>query len=202
MAEQITRGYFEITKELFFATKDEKGKTVKSALDQYAKVRHTQYELQLWLYHGVPLGQIDRGCKAYFAERFLMGREIRKVDAKTLDAAFERLNHAVKDGCHGRCVRLMEEMNRYLASVNLPLVKIEEFLNYMTFNYRTRLDAYGYPRKEPGYSFEIRDFVDEFYRGLFREELKHLEKQRRVMAMQDILKMILYRLDHSKILKK
>ena len=73
----------------------------KSALDQYAKVRHTQYEMRLWRYHGVPLSQIDSKAKAYFAERFLLGQEIRKVDGKTLDSAFKKLDHAVKDGAMG-----------------------------------------------------------------------------------------------------
>ena len=201
MTEQITRGFFEITRELFFASKDEKGKPVKSALDQYAKVRHTQYEMQLWRYHGVPLSQIDSKAKAYFAERFLLGQEIRKVDGKTLDSAFKKLDHAVKDGCHGRCARLMEELNQCLKEMGLKPAKVEEFLDYMTFNYHTRDDGYGYPRKDPEYGFEIHDFVDEYYRGLFREELKFLEKQHRVMALQDILQTILFRLGRSKILK-
>ncbi|MBQ3296557.1 hypothetical protein IJH01_00280 [Candidatus Saccharibacteria bacterium] len=202
MTEQITRGYFEITRELFFVGKDEKGKTTKSALEQYAKVRHTQYELSLWRYHGVPLGQVNSGAKTYFSEKFLHGSSIREVDSKALDAAFEKLGHAVKDGCHGRCARLMEELNACLGSQGLKTVKVEEFLDFLTFNYRTRDDEYGYPLKEPGYSFEIRDFVDEYYREQFREELKHLEKSRRQMAMQDILKIIRFRMDNSKFLKK
>ena len=201
-SKQVTRGYFEIIRELFFATKDEKGKAAKSALEQYAKVRHTQYELNLWRFYGVPLGQVDRKAKAYFSERFLHGKGIREVDGRTRDAAFDRLDHAVKDGCHGRCVRLMEELNACLKAQGLKPVKIEEFLDFLTFNYRTRDDGYGNPVQEPGYSFDIRDFVDEYYRVRFREELQLLEKTRCQMAMQDILKLIRFKMENSKILKK
>ena len=201
-SKQVTRGYFEIIRELFFAMKDEKGKAAKSALEQYAKVRHTQYELNLWRYHGVPLGQIDGKAKAYFSEKFLHGRGIREVDSRTLDAGFERLGHAVKSGCHGRCVKLMMELNTCLEAHGLKQVKIEEFLDFLTFNYRTRDDGYGNPAREPGHSFEIRDYVDEYYRNQFREELRLLEKTRRMMAMQDILKLIRFKLENSKILKK
>ena len=205
MTEQITKGakgYFEIMHELFFAGKDEKGKAKKSALEQYAKVRRTQYELALWRYHGVPLGQIDSKAKAYFAERFLYGADIRKVDSATLDAAYERLCHAVKDGCHGRCARLAEELNVCLKGLGLDTVDVEKFLDFFTFNYHTRKDDYGYPLKEPGYSFEIRDFVDEFYRNLFREEIRFLEKQARAMSPRDVLSVINFRLRTSKVLKK
>ena len=202
MTEQITRGYFELLHELFFAGKGEDGKPMKSALDQYAKVRHTQYEMNLWRCHGVPLGQVDNGAKSYFSERFLLGREIRKSDAKTLDAAFERLDHAVKDGCHGRCARLVNELNSCTNQLGLDTVDTEKFLNFMTFNYHTRKDEYGYAKKEPGFSFEIRDFVDEFYRNLFREEVRLLEKQRRAMSLRGILSIVNFRVQNSRVLKK
>ena len=202
MTEQITRGYFEIIRELFFATKDEKGKPVKSALEQYAKVRHTKYELDLWRFHGLTLSQIDSKAKAYFSERFLNGKRILDVDNATLEAAYKRLKHAVDDGCHGRCVRLLEELNRKMRELKLEPVKIEEFLDFLTFNYRTRDDGYGYPRRDPDYGYEIRDFVDEYYRAQFREELKLLERTRRMMSMQDVLKIIRFKQGRSVILKK
>lgn len=202
MTEQITRGYFEITRELFFETKDEKGKTVMSALEQYAKVRHTQYELNLWRFHGLTLGQIDGKAKAYFSKRFLHGENILEVDNATLEAAYKKLGHAVDDGCHGRCVRLVDELNRRMGELHLAPVKVEKFLDYMTFNYRTRDDGYGYPRRDPDYGYEIRDFVDKYYRTQFCEELRLLEKTRRMMSMQDILNIIHFKQEHSVILKK
>ena len=49
---------------------------------------------------------------------------------------------------------------------------------------------------------QIIPFVDEYYRAQFREELKLLERTRRMMSMQDVLKIIRFKQGRSVILKK
>jgi hypothetical protein len=99
MAENI-RSIEEILRELF------EGRD--AALEKYALVRHVRYEMALWHDYGFPLQEVDRRTKAYFSKKFLKGARISEVDGVTLKKAFESLDHAVKDGCHGRCLRLVE----------------------------------------------------------------------------------------------
>ena len=120
MAENI-RSIEEILCELF------KGRD--AALEKYSRVRHTQYEMSLWRDYGLPLYDVDKSAKAYFSKSFLGGAKISETDGATIKKAFEKLNHAVNDGCHGRCLRLVEELNQALTALGLRTVDPEPFLD-------------------------------------------------------------------------
>ena len=51
MAENV-RSYFEILDEMFMGP--------GAALEKYAKVRFTQYEMNLWRKHRLPLKEVDK----------------------------------------------------------------------------------------------------------------------------------------------
>lgn len=180
----------EILTEMF------KGKD--SAIEKYAKVRATQYELSLWRRYHLPLSEVDKGAKAYFAQRFL-GMNINSASERELKDALERLDHAVNDGCHGRCERLVEELNGALLEMELRCVKdVQKFLDWLTFFYHTNPDFNGDIAKEPEYGFEIRIFADKENRKEFWEELQALLKQGRMMSMQDVCKLVLIKRKASK----
>lgn len=180
----------EILEEMF------KGKD--AALEKYAKVRITQYELSLWRRYGLPLSEVDKGAKAYFAQRFL-GKGITVASSKELKDALEKLDHAVNDGCHKRCERLLSELNEALKAAGLKTVKDQEkFLNWLTFNYVTNPDHYGEPTKEPQYGFEIRIFNDKENRKEFWEELQTLLKSGRMISMQNACRIVLAKRKISK----
>jgi hypothetical protein len=157
---------------------DELFKGNDAALAKYAKVRHTQYEIKLWREHGLPLKEVNKGAKFYFSKRFLNGKKIEEATEEEIKGALETLNHAVNDGCKGRCTRLVEELNDELKKYYIEPVKIQSFLDWATFSYVVRKDDFtGQPCKEPGHSFEIWDFHDEYNRKEFYEEVKRLAKK-------------------------
>ena len=138
MAENVKRGYFEVLDELFTGS--------NSALEKYAKVRLTQYEMNLWRKHHLPLKEVDKRAKRYFGVRFLgEGKRIDKATQAELSKAFESLHFAVgkdsgdpslKSGCHGRCLRLVDVLNEALIADGLdPIPDAEKFLDFFTFNY-------------------------------------------------------------------
>ena len=196
MAEDIKSTRInEILTELF------KGKD--AALEKYAKVRHVQYEMQLWRNYGLPLDQVDRSAKMYFAKRFLKDGKIFTASEKEIKDAFERLNHAVKDGCHGRCVRLIEELNEEFIKLGLePVHKIDGFLDWLTFWYNTLEDyATGGSVKEPEFSFEIRHFYDRENRKEFWAETKELLKEGKIMRLYRIAQIVLIKRKFSRTMK-
>lgn len=193
MAEKI-RSVKEILEELFVG-KD-------AALEKYAKVRHVQYELNLWHENGLPLGQVESQAKKYFSVRFLDGKNIYAVERENpelLEKALRDLDYAVKCGCHGRCSRLVKELNEELAGYKIEPVDSEKFLDWLTFCYSVRKDyCTGEPVNEPGFSFEIKDFYDDKNRKEFWKELKFLLKDGRIMSMSNVLKVVYLKRNHSK----
>lgn len=186
------RNIKEILEELF-SGKD-------AALAKYAKVRHTQYELGLTK-RGLPIYDVAPSARRYFSERFLGGENVCKVykeDRTKFDKAMEDLDHAVRDGCHGRCTRLVKELNEELAHYKIEPVDSEKFLKWLTFCYDVRKDYLGEPITEPGFSFEIRDFYDDKNRKDFWKELKNLLKDGRIMSMSDVLKIVYLKRNNSK----
>ena len=159
----------EIYNELFI------GKN--AALSKYAKVRHTQYEILLWHASGLPLSEVKKGAKLYFSKRFLNGKRIDRATEKEIEEALITLGHAVDDGCRGRCTRLVESLNEELKKYNLEPVKVQSFLDWLTFCYDVRRDEYGCDCLEPGYGFEVRDFYDDYNRKEFYDEAKRLLKK-------------------------
>ena len=181
----------EILEELF------QGKD--AALAKYAKVRHVQYELGLTK-RGLPLYDVAPSAKKYFSQRFLAGRniyDVSKNDPDTYRDALEKLDHAVHDGCHGRCTRLVKELNEELAKYKIEPVDSEKFLDWLTFCYEVRKDYMGEPMTEPGFSFEIRDFYDDRNRKEFWEETKALLKKGYIMPMGQIGKLVMIKRNHS-----
>ena len=202
MAEKLKRTYFEILNELFFGP--------SAALEKYAKVRHTQYEMELWRKHNLPLSEVDKKVKRYFTIRFLgEGKRIDKATPEELNKAFESLKYAVglpteteptlNSGCHMRCLRLVEELNDALEADGLrKLYMPERFLDLMTFSYDVLTDENGVAREEKPYDFVIRIFHDEENRKDVRAILKYCKEQNEEMSMQDIWRMVCFMRKHSK----
>ena len=204
MAENITRGYFEILDELFTGS--------NSALEKYAKVRITQYEMNLWRRHHLPLREVDKKAKRYFGVRFLgEGNRIDKAEQALLNKAFESLKFAVgKDssdpslctGCHARCLKLATELNERLKADGLETIPdLEKFLDFFTFDYEVRTDENGQAIEEKPYGFVIRVFHDAENRRDFRTILKMLRAEDLEMSMQDIWRMVNHKRRHSKKIK-
>lgn len=190
----MARSIKEILEELF------KGKD--SALGKYAKVRFVQYEIGLWHGRGVPLEVINNQAKLYFSKRFLRGVSIRTASPERIEKGLDELNHAVKDGCHGRCKRLIEELNEALKAKGLAeITQPEKFLDWLTFDYHVNRDYDGEIVKEPEYGFEIRIFHDADNRNEFWFEVQVLLKSGKIMSMQDICQIVLYKRKHSKSLE-
>lgn len=201
MAENVKRSYFEVLDELFAGP--------NSALEKYAKVRFTQYEMNLWRKHHLPLKEVDKKAKRYFGVRFLgEGLRIDKASQTVLNKAFESLHFAVgKDsgdpalltGCHARCLKLVTELNEVLKADGLePIPDAEKFLDFFTFDYEVRTDGFGQPIEEKPYGFVIRIFRDAENRNDFRSILKILRAEKREMSMQDIWRIIKFKKTHSK----
>ncbi len=184
----------EILKEMFCGC--------DAALEKYARVRKTQYELMLWRRYGLPLSEVDKGAKAYFSQRFLDGVKITSAKEEELKKALERLDHAVKDGCKGRSERLLQELNEALSERGLVTVtEPGKFLEWLTFCYHTNADHEGKAVRCPEFGYEIRIFHDKENRKEFWEELQLLLKQNRMMSMQDVCKIVLNKRKHSKLLE-
>ena len=204
MADKNLTRIEEILNELFVG-KD-------AALEKYAKVRHTYYELGvLWDKHNLPLWEVSPKAKMYFSKRFLNGKKIPDgiYDSKSgvatkeeLQKGLSDLKHAVEDGCHGRCSRLVKELNRELGTFKIEPVDSEKFLDWLTFCYSVRKDYFsGDPVIEPGFHFEVRDFYDESNREDFWYETKALLKKGEIMSMHDILVVVLLKREKTVTLK-
>ena len=183
----------EILEELFVGR--------DAALEKYAKVRHVKYELDLWRNNGLPLGLVERRAKKYFSVRFLGGQNIytaEKENPEMLEKALKDLDHAVNDGCHGRCNRLVKTLNEELACRKIDPVDSEKFLDWLTFYYDVRKDCFGNALQEPGFSFEIRDFYDDRNRREFWKELKAILKEGQITSMSDVLKIVYFKRNHLK----
>ena len=162
-------------------------------------MRRTQYELGL-AKRGLPIYDVAPSARRYFSERFLGGENVCKVykeDRTKFDKAMEDLDHAVRDGCHGRCTRLVKELNEELAHYKIEPVDSEKFLNWLTFCYDVRKDYLGEPITEPGFSFEIRYFYDDKNRKEFWEETKALLKKGYIMPMGQIGKLVMIKRNHA-----
>ena len=189
-----TRDIKVILEELF--------KGAGSALTKYAKVRMTQYEINLWRKEGMPLEWIDKSAKSYFSTRFLGGKRITNTTPAELQKACDALDHAVKDGCHGRCVKLVAELNEAFTAIGLsPIKQIDKFLDFVTFYYEVRKDEQGNAIKEKPNGFEVRVFQSDTNRKELWTELQLLMKQNRMMSIPDVSKIVLNKRHLSKSLK-
>ncbi|MBR3179982.1 hypothetical protein IKF57_00410 [Candidatus Saccharibacteria bacterium] len=162
-----------------------------AAIEKYARVRHTQWEMNLWYKYGLPLKEVDGVAKNYFGKRFLNGVGINSATKEELAEAFERLAHAVKDGCHGRCFNLVVELNAALGKLGIDMISNpEQFLDWLTFDYETKPDDWGNPAVEKPYGFEIRIFHDAENRKDFWNELLPLLKVGKVLSMTDTFRFV------------
>lgn len=202
MAEQLTRGYFDIVDELFLM-KD-------SAIDKFAKVRFTEYEMNLWRKYGYSLSEVSLKARKYFEKRFLGGTSISNATEEELEKAFLNLGYAVGSvvspegetelsGCRKRCLRLMNELNDCLKSLGLrTMTDPERLLDWLTFEYDTVKNGFGLPIKDRG--VEIRVFQNDQNLKEFKSELKELKKKNRALSMHDILRIITIRREKSVLL--
>ena len=184
MTEKVeTREIKEILEEMF--------KGSNAALAKYARVRKTQYEIGLYR-SGMPLTEVDLASRKYFSKSFLKGVNIMVATPEQITEGQKSLGYAVSDGCHGRCMRLVEELNRALAKLGLKTVsQPEKFLDWLTYSYEVKTDHNGNPvREQPG-GFEVRIFHSDENRTEFWRELQALLKQNRMMSMQDVVKIVL-----------
>ena len=191
MADKNLTRSEEILNELFVGR--------DAALEKYAKVQHTLYEIDLWKEHKLPLREVSPKAKMYFSKRFLEGKKIPdglnlpgEATVEEFEKAYDSLKHAVEDGCPKRCSRLVKALNEELAVYKIEPVDSEKFLKWLTFCYDVRKDYYsGEPVMEPGFHFEIRDFYDDRNRKEFWTETKALLKEGKIMSMHDILVIVL-----------
>lgn len=190
MAENI-RGINEILDELFKGKRD-------SAMAKLQKVSHTYCQMCLWCDHRVPLSDIDKDVKSYFSRRFLDGCRIDQAEEKTLREGFKRLDHAVHDGCRGRCHRLVVELNQAFAEVGLsPVEDIDKFLDWLTCSPRFLLDHDGNPRREkPEGTIMLPVFDDERNLEEFRAELQRLQKEGKMASLHDIATLVVWKRKH------
>lgn len=182
MAERTIK---DVLEELF------KGRD--AAIEKYAKVRHTLYEMNLWYRYGLPLKDVPKNVKGYFSERFLGGKKINETTEMERAEAFKRLGHAVSDGCKLRCERLVNELNQQLEELGLMTVKDPtQFLDWLTFDYDVNRDFEGELVVERPFGFEIRLFKDERNRKEFWGEIQLLlYTYGKMKSMQDIARMVL-----------
>lgn len=179
----------QILEELF--------KGSNAALVKYARVRKTKYEIDLWQ-SGMPITEVSPEAKKCFSKSFLKGISIRLATPEQISNGRKDLGYAVSDGCHGRCTRLVEELNCALSKLGLQQIsQIDKFLDWLTFSYEVKTDYDGRPvREQPG-NFEVRIFHSEENRKEFWFELQALLKQGKMMSMQDVAKIVLHRRHHS-----
>lgn len=200
-SKNIVRSIEEILEELFVkkeVVKKNGGKKKEdAALLKYARVRHTQYEMELWLKYECP---IDRAAKRHFSKSFLGGKKLKNCSQAEIDEGMKALDHAVKDGCHGRCKRLVEELNMAFEEKSIePLQNIDAFLDFMTFEYTTRKDDYtGGTVCEPGYGFEVRLFHDTKIRKAFWKEVKSLLSDGIMLPLNRICQIVQIKRNHAK----
>lgn len=204
MAEQIkNREYEDILKELF-------GGGEEAALAKLAKVRRTEYEMNLWRKHNLPLSEIPGKYRMYFRRRFLNSVSIEKATQKELDEAFYRLRCAVgmqvnaggeHTGCYMRCLRLVGELNSALARNRLKTVEPGAFLDWLTFDFTVPTGLGGEVIEEKGKGFEIRIFHSDDNRKEFWAELQKIMREHRRMSMQGVVKIVLVKRKESIILE-
>lgn len=186
------KGYLELVKEAFLE-KD-------CAIRKCAKVRHTYYEIGLWLNKGYPISEIGKAEKKYFAERFLGGtkEKLDKMDRATITEAYKKLGYAV-EATQKRSLGLIEKMNQTTVDAGLKGInsaKLEIFLDWLTFYYETKHDYLGFEERE--YGAEVRVFFDESNRNQFIDELKIVTKQNRIISLLDVARIAKYRTKYSK----
>lgn len=169
-----------------------------AAISKYAKVRMVQYEMERWRNYGLPLAEVDGAAKVYFSKRFLVNGRIDKATESDLSDAFEKLGHAVKDGCAGRCTRLVIELNKALDALGLDMIgSVDKFLDWLTFDYETRYDIFGEPILEKPYGFPVREFKSDQNRKEFWAETAALLKSKRMMSVQNIIQIVLHKRNKS-----
>ena len=155
--------------------------------------------MNLWRQLHLPLSEVGATEKRYFSTRFLHGTKIDKASKEDLEKAFDELEHAVGDGCKGRCQRLVDELNEALCELGLAEVQQpQNFLKWLVNDYEVKRDDNDQVVIEKPYGFEIRIFHDAENRKEFWAEAQALLKSDRMMSMQDICKVVLHKRRHSK----
>ena len=183
MAEEL-RGIREIYEELF--------KGPHAALLTYKNMRQVQREMKLYRDYGYPLSMVKAGWKKKFSDDFLGGKPISSASEAEMKEAYTRLDHAVRDGCHKRCYRLVEELKAAYQKLGVETnFDTEKFLNLMTFDFFSPLMSDGQPYLEPGYGFPIQNFVDDKNRKDFWQETSKILRAKKIMSVSDIWRRVM-----------
>lgn len=194
MAEHL-RSVDTIMAELFeglrITRRDGTVKKEEAALKKYEKVRWVQFEMNYYKNHALPLNEIHAQAKTYFSKRFLDGKYISSADSSELEKAYNSLDHAVKDGCHGRCYRLVVELNEALTNNGVRSVgDIEAFLNWLTFSPVERKDATGNVVYEKPYFIPVIEFNNRQHLEQFYKVWKDYYKKGFLLSMQDTYRIV------------
>ena len=166
-----------------------------SALDRYAKVRHTLYEIQIWREQtNMPISEIPAAARNYFCERFL-DNTLSKASETEINDAIIKLGYA-ENSCKKRCTKIVEEFNAAVREYNnthsrklAEVCNIEKFLDFYTFNYDVMKDHEGKPVLDKPYTFEIRIFHDKENRSDAWYLLKRMLENNRVASMQNVYRL-------------
>ena len=203
MAEDF-RSIEQIMEELFDGVRVVKkngSKKEEAALKKYAKVRWVKFEIDYYMSGKLPLSEVLAQAKVYFSKRFLGGEYIDRVSPAELRKAYDSLNHAVKDGCHGRCSRLVQELNEALERADVCPVEVESFLDWLTFWPVERRGGDGSVLMEKPYNVPVIDFKNDQHLEGFYKVWKSYYKKGILLSMQGTYR-IYDILDKSKKLPK
>ena len=163
----------------------------KSAFEAMSRVRHAQYEVNLWR-HGI---RSRKSAREYFEKRYLGGIKLKDATEEQLTDALKSLRYAVgKDlgkptGCYERCLKLVNELNRAIIAERLgSTVAVDGFIDYFTF----------YPcepvfkKSERNYASikTYKSFKDADNRKEFRASIEYARTLNRKIGPRQILKLL------------
>ena len=160
--------YYGVLNELF---------ETDGALDKFAKVRFTKYEIGLWRERKYPLSVVASQAKVYFSKRFLNGKPIYNCSDEEIEKGMASLHYATEPnpvgaGCYERCRRLFEYLNRKAAELGIhQIYSIGIVMNFFTFSGIVKEE------KEPIYGIEILIPEDRDFRNAFKKELRKVIKK-------------------------
>lgn len=191
------------------ATYQEIIKEFGEAINNYAKVRHTEYEMILWRDYGLPLAEVNNAAKRQFSQTFLKGKRIDYATKAEIDKAFIALGFAAGHngeartltGVRKRCFRLLEDLNKIFAEEHMePIGDFDNLLDWLTFSYKFRKDHDNEPIMEKPYRFYIRDFYDSDHRKEFMAEARRTIKRGCMLSFNDLARIVNIRLTRSRSL--
>ena len=161
-----------------------------SAMESCSRVRHAQYEINLWRKRGLPLSEVAPQAKAYVSNTFMDGAKLGTSDLDVAKKGLKRLDYA-EASCRAKCEKIVAELNEQLEKLGIETIENpKNFVDYYTLRYKPRKNWEGKTLVEPRYNIAIVDFldIDEFKR--FKDILRKFLKKGKIISMQDVAKII------------